>query len=480
MLAASAAAMEEQYHPAVDNALLSQIRKNSPLGVMSVSSGAPVTYCEANNSLNEPLLRNTFYMDSLTSHVRERTVGRPVHTKGAGAFGYFEVTHDISHICKASFLSEVGKKTQVAVRFSPATGEVGSSDLERGARGFAVKFYTEEGIFDLPGLNLPIFFTKDPSMFAKFVYSLRKDPALYLFNPMGLWDIIIAHPESISMFLIVFGDRGLPASYRHMCGHNLHTLQVENEQGVQSFMRWHLTPREGGKGLGAAEAEKIKLVDPDYYSRDLFESIEKGNYPCWDVTVQIVTEEDVNRFGYGVFDITRKLSETEFPEHPVGKMCLNRNPKNYFAEIEQLAFCPSNLVNGIHGAPDRMYEARRFAYRDAQLQRLGPDAKQIPVNCPFHVPSDNSDSSDGSVGYRPTQKTGLIKIKEQEPYTFDQAAYYYDDLSDEERDRTIQTINAMLTPASPPVQKQVIELLTTVHPDLGSRVAEGMNPTKTS
>ncbi|XP_045767229.1 peroxisomal catalase 1-like [Maniola jurtina] len=452
----------------------------SPVGLMSVSNGAPVTYCEANNSLNEPLLRNTFYMDHMTSQTRERTYGRSVHTKGAGAFGYFEVTHDISHICKASFLSEVGKKTPVAVRFSPATGEVGGSDLERGARGFAIKFYTDEGNFDLPGLNMPMFFIKDPAMFAKFVYSLRKDPALYLFNPMGLWDIIIANPAALSMFLLVFGDRGIPASYRHMAGYNLHTLQVENAQGVQSFMRWTYTPRAGVKGLGTAEAQKIKLVDLDYYSRDLFESIKTGDYPCWEMGVQIVTEEDVKRCGYGVFDIMRKLNETEFPLHPVGEMCLNRNPKNYFSEIEQLAFCPANLVNGIHGAPDRMYEARRLAYKDAQLRRLGPDVDNIPVNCPLHVSSDNPDSRDGAVGYESTQRTGLIKIIEEEPYTFDQAAHYYvNELSSEERDRTIETIISMLTPAGSSVQEQMIELFTTVSPELGSRVAEGLSATKT-
>ncbi|XP_045767759.1 peroxisomal catalase 1-like [Maniola jurtina] len=472
ILAASAAAMQEQCHPAVDNALLTQIRKNSPVGLMSVSNGAPVTYCEANNSLNEPLLRNTFYMDHMTSQTRERTFRRPVHGKGAGAFGYFEVTHDISHICKASFLSEVGKRTPVAARFSSGIAEKGGSELSREVRGFSVKFYTDEGNFDIPCIATPMFVINNPSYYTKFIYGIRKHPSQYLYDPKPLWDLIIQHPESLNMFMWMFGDRGIPDGYRHMAGHNVHSLQVENEQGEQHYMRMHLMPVAGIKHLTTAEAQKISAVDPDYFTRDLFDAITKGDYPCWTVSVQIITEDDVKRCGFKlIFDVTRALDEIEFPLHQIGKMCLNRNPKNYNAEIEQLAISPANLVNGILGAPDRVYEARRFAYRDAQLRRLGPDVDSIPVNCPLHVPDDSPDST----GY--VSKTGLLQIVEEKPNNFDQITKYYEGLSCDENTRLIENFIPALSVASKSVQEQVLELLKTIHGDLACRVAEGFNMT---
>ncbi|XP_039750696.1 catalase-like [Pararge aegeria] len=475
MLAASAAATNQDWHPAVDSVLLSQIRENSPADLMSVSNGAPVTYCEVNSTLNKPLIRNAFLMDHVTSMDRERTSGRTLHNQGSGAFGYFEVTHDISHICKAKLFDEIGKKTPVAIRFSPAANEKGAPELNRGARGFSVKFYTEEGNLDLPGLNMPMFFSKNPLKFREFVYALRKDPAVYFYNPMGLWDIIISNPEALNMFLLVFGDRGIPKTYRHMPGYNIHTLQVVNEKGENHFVRLHFTPDAGIKHLTSAEAQKVAATDPDFYTRDLYDAIEKGDYPSWTVSIQIASEADVQSHGWCLFDITRVLPINEFPKYPFAKIVLNRNPKNYFAEIEQLAFCPANLVNGILGAPDKVYEARRFAYADAQLYRLGPNFEKIPVNCPLHV-TEYSDSYDEPVGSQATQNAGLLKIKEEEPYNLDQAAELYEnEMTADERARLHKTVIAMLTPASSSVQQKVIELFTSVHPDLGNTIAQGLN-----
>ncbi|XP_039750782.1 peroxisomal catalase 1-like [Pararge aegeria] len=478
ILAANAAATNQDWHPAVDPALLRQIRQDSPAGLMSVSNGAPVTYCEVNSTLNKPLIRNSFLMDHVTSMDRERTCVRTVHGQGSGAFGFFKVTHDLSHICKASFLKEIGKKTPVAARFSSGIAEKGGSELSREIRGFALKFYTDEGIFDIPGIVTPMFVVKNPLYFVEFIHAIRKNPALYLADPMKLWDFVIKYPEAMHTFLLMFADRGIPLSFANMPCYNVHSLQVENEAGEVHFIRFHIEPFEGIKHLTTAEAQKINAADLDYYTRELYNRIKKGDYPRWNVSVQIVSEEDVQKHGGLMFDVTRVLPKCDFPLHLLGEIVLNRNPTNHFAEIEQLAFCPANLVNGILGAPDKVYEARRFAYADAQLYRLGPNVQKIPVNCPLHVPTEYSESPGEPVSYESTNKRGLLKIKEEEPYNYDQAAELYEnELTGDERTRLHENLILAISPASEFVRERVIEILEMIHPDLAYQVAKGLTST---
>ncbi|XP_023945967.2 peroxisomal catalase 1-like [Bicyclus anynana] len=470
---------ETPYHPAVDQALLCEIRKKSPEGVMSISSGAPVSIEHATTTLNMPLIHNHFFMDVMTNQVRERPIDRTVHPKGTGAFGYFEVTHDISDVCRAKLFNEIGKRTPVAVRISPATAERGASELARGVRGFAIKFYTEDGILDFPGLNLDKFFSREPTQFVKFAHSLRRDPAVYIHNPLKLLDTILQVPESLNMLIDMFGDRGIPKSYRHISHHNIHTMQVENAYGDTSFIRFHCLPDEGHQFLTDAEIAEINLADPDYYTRDLHDSIKKGDFPNWTCYVQIATEEDAKRLGFRLFDVTRKLPEDEFPLYPVGKMVLNRNPKNVFAEVEQLAFCPGNLVDGINGGPDRVFQARRFSYNDAHLYRLGPHVKEIPVNCPFQGRNVNPDSVNSEpVSWKPQQK-GLLKVVPEDISNFDQARDTYENMSEGEKTRLHGSLIGLLTPASPSVRNGMIELFEAIHPDLGGTLAERFNSTMT-
>lgn len=291
-----------------------------PVGVVTTSGGAPVCYAEASSSLNTPLVNNDFFMDLITNINRERIPERIIHSGGAGAFGFFEVTHDISHICKAAFLNKVGKKTAVAVRYSAALSERGTPELTRGLRGFAIKFYTEEGNFDLIGNNIPMYFYKDPLRFPTMLHGLKRNPATNLMDPNTMWDALTQVPEAIHLFLRVFSDIGIPASFRNMPSYGIHSYQVENQQGDYHFVRFHTLPDGGVKTFTTEEAGQIN--DPDYLTRDLFGSIGNGDFPSWTVYVQILDKEDVKRNGSQLFDTTRVLPVKEFPLHPIGKLVL--------------------------------------------------------------------------------------------------------------------------------------------------------------
>ncbi|XP_052739897.1 peroxisomal catalase 1 [Bicyclus anynana] len=475
MLASSVAAIKEPYHPAVDQVTLSQCRSKSPNGLMSISSGAPVSITEASTALNQRLLLNNFFLDHMTQQMRERTCTRTVRIKGTVAHGYFEVTHDLSHICRASFLNQIGKRTPVLARFSSGISEKGGSDLKREIRGLALKFYTDEGNFDLLGMNTPMFVINNPVHYVKVMHALRRPPESYLYDPNTFWEMIVKHPESMFAFLMMFADRGIPKTYRHMPGYNIHTMQVVGKDGKTYFVRFHILPTLGIKHMTTAQAQEINFADQDFYTRDLRDSIDKGDFPSWTVKVQIITEEDVLQYGYSFFDITRVIPIKEFPLHPLGKIVLNRNPTNFFAEEDQSAFNPGNLVDGIIGAPDKVFEARRYAYTDAQMYRLGPHAREIPVNCPINVP--NSASSDGT-DYRSTRQPGLLRIIEEQPYNFDQAREYYEDeIKCGERKRLHETLRLALASTPPSLREKVFHVFSRISQNLVFNVAQGFNTT---
>jgi catalase len=314
-----------------------------------------------------------------------------VHAKGSGAYGTFTVTHDISRYTKAKLFAAIGKQTETFVRFSTVGGEKGSADTERDPRGFAMRFYTEEGNWDLVGNNTPMFFIKDPIKFPDFVHTQKRDPQTNLKSPTMMFDFWSKAPESLHQVTMLFSSRGTPDGYRHMDGFGSHTYSLINAAGERVFVKWHLRTQQGIKNLEAADAVRLAGEDPDYAQRDLYGAIARGDFPKWQVRIQVATEAELEawekRTGWNPFDLTKVWPHADFPRQPVGILELNRNPINYHAEVEQAAFSPANLVPGMGYSPDKMLQGRLFGYHDAQLYRVGTNHQHLPVNasrCPFH------------------------------------------------------------------------------------------------
>ncbi len=328
------------------------------------------------------LMNDTYLVEKLAHFTRERIPERVVHAKGAGAYGYFEVTDDLSKYTRAKFLSTVGKRTELFARFSTVGGEKGSADAERDPRGFAVKLYTEEGNYDIVGNNTPVFFIRDAIKFPDFVHTQKRNPQTGLKDATMFWDFLSLTPESIHQVTFLFSDRGTPKDYRHMHGFGANTWMFYNEQGEHFWFKWHFVTDQGVKNLTAQEAAELSGTNPDHATRDLFEAIERGEHPSWTVYVQIMTPEEANAYRFDPFDITKVWFHGDFPLIKAGKMVLNRNPENFFAEVEQAAFAPSTLVPGIYPSPDKLLQGRLFAYEDAHRYRLGKNHDLIPVNAP--------------------------------------------------------------------------------------------------
>jgi catalase len=330
------------------------------------------------------VLKDFTLVDHLASFDRERIPERVVHAKGAGAFGYFEVTNkEFSKYCKAKFLQSVGKRTPIAARFSTVGGESGSADTARDPRGFAVKFYTEEGNWDMVGNNTPIFFIRDPILFPSFIHTQKRNPATHCKDPDMFWDFISLRPETVHQVSILMGDRGTPDGYRKMNGYGSHTFKTVNDAGEAFYVKWHFKSDQGVHNLTPADADRLASEDPDYAIRDLYNAIAKNDCPSWTLKVQIMTYEQAERTSFNPFDVTKVWPQAEFPLLEVGRMTLDRNPENYFAEVEQIAFAPSHMVPGIEPSPDKMLQGRLFSYADTHRHRLGTNYQQIPVNCPF-------------------------------------------------------------------------------------------------
>ncbi|MEG2962810.1 MAG: catalase, partial [Janthinobacterium sp.] len=337
----------------------------------STASGIPVA--DNQNSISAgprgPLLLQDFHLIEKLQHFnRERIPERVVHAKGSGAYGTFTVTHDIARYTKAKLFSEVGKQTATFARFSTVGGERGSADTERDPRGFAVRFYTEEGNWDLVGNNTPMFFIKDPIKFPDFVHTQKRDPQSNLKSAEMMFDFWSHAPESLHQVTMLFSDRGTPDGYRHMDGFGSHTYSLINADGQRVYVKWHFKTRQGIKNLPASEAGRLAGLDPDYAQRDLFGAIERGDFPQWEVKLQVATQEQLDaweqRTGWNPFDLTKVWPHADFPLLPVGIFELNRNPDNYHAEVEQAAFSPANAVPGMGYSPDKMLQGRLFAYHD--------------------------------------------------------------------------------------------------------------------
>ncbi len=333
------------------------------------------------------MLQDVWFLEKLAHFDREVIPERRMHAKGSGAFGDFTVTNDITRYTKAKLFSEVGKKTPLFVRFSTVAGERGAADAERDIRGFAIKFYTAEGNWDLVGNNTPVFFIRDPRQFPDLNHAVKRDPKTNMRSAQNNWDFWTLLPEALHQITIVMSDRGIPYSYRHMHGFGSHTYSMLNADNQRVWVKFHLKTQQGIKNITDAEAEEWVGRDRESHQRDLFEAIGRGEFPRWTFCIQVMTEEQANAHRENPFDITKVWSQKEYPLIEVGVLELNRNPENYFADVEQAAFSPSHIIPGIGLSPDKLLQGRLFSYGDAQRYRLGINHDQIPVNapkCPVH------------------------------------------------------------------------------------------------
>ncbi len=328
------------------------------------------------------LMQDVQLLEQMQSFNRERIPERVVHAKGSGAYGTFTVTQDISRYTKAKFLSQLGKQTEVFLRFSTVAGEKGAADAERDVRGFAVKFYTEEGNWDLVGNNTPVFFIRDPYKFANFIHTQKRHPQTNLRDPNMQWDFWSLNPESLHQITILFSDRGLPASYRHMNGYGSHTFSFTNEAGERTWCKFHFKTRQGIQCITGEESANIIGIDRESHQRDLYTAIERGDYPQWTVKIQVMTEEQAKTFRWNPFDLTKVWPHSEYPMMEIGILELNRNPVNYHAEVEQAAFSPAAFPPGVGPSPDKVLQARLMSYADAHRYRVGTNYQQLPVNKP--------------------------------------------------------------------------------------------------
>eukprot|EP01017_Pseudomicrothorax_dubius_P004025 TRINITY_DN1071_c0_g1_i1.p1 TRINITY_DN1071_c0_g1~~TRINITY_DN1071_c0_g1_i1.p1 ORF type:complete len:492 (-),score=167.05 TRINITY_DN1071_c0_g1_i1:301-1776(-) len=472
---------------------------------LTTSQGHPIDDNQNSISAGEYgplLLQDVHLIDKLGKFDRERIPERVVHAKGAGAHGYFEVTHDVTKFCRANFLNQIGKRTPIFARFSTVGGEKGSADTERDPRGFAVKFYTEEGNWDMTGNNTPVFFIRDPIKFPDFIHTQKRNPQTNCKDANMFWDFLSLVPESVHQVTILFSDRGTPDGYRHMNGYGSHTFRWVNAKGEAFFVKFHFKTDAGIKNLPAQRANELKSEDPDYATRDLFEHIATGKSATWTLHVQVMPEAEAANYKWNVFDVTKVWPQGDYPLIPVGKMVLNRNPENYFQDVEQAAFSPAHLVPGIEPSADKMLQGRLFSYIDTHRHRLGGNYDQIPVNCPYRARVNNHQRDgpmrvDGNGGSRPnyepnsfsgpvareefrqsTQKlTGLVaRYKPAHPNNdFAQPGVLFRKVMDEQaRTNLINNISGHLKNANRDIQERQVRVFYKCDPEYGQRIGQGI------
>jgi catalase len=471
---------------------------------LTTASGSPVA--DNQNSLTAgrrgPLLIQDWQLFEKHAHFnRERIPERVVHAKGSAAYGTLTITNDITQYSKAKVFSQIGKKTECFLRFSTVAGERGAADGERDVRGFAVKFYTEEGNWDMVGNNTPVFFVRDPYKFPDFIRTQKRDPKTNLRNPTAMWDFWSLSPESLHQVTILFSDRGLPKSYRHVHGFGSHTYGFINAKNERFWVKFHFKTMQGIENLTDSEAAKIVGDDRESHQRDLFDAIERGDFPKWRFCVQVMPEKDAEKTPYNPFDLTKVWPHKDYPLIDVGIMELNRNPENYFAEVEQSAFEPSNVVPGISFSPDKMLQFRIFAYADAHRYRLGStNYADLPVNkprCPVHTYQRDGvmrfdGNYGGAVNYEPNSFKGPAEdpgFKEpplkisgdadrydhregNDDYT--QAGNLFRLMSPNQKSQLIENIvNAMKT-VPKEIQERQVQHLYRADPAYGEGVAKGL------
>ncbi|WP_368929090.1 catalase [Mixta calida] len=474
---------------------------------LTTASGAPVAH--NNNSMSAGrrgplLLQDVWLLEKLAHFDREVIPERRMHAKGSGAYGTFTVTQDITRFTRAKLFSEVGKQTDLFIRFSTVAGERGGADAERDIRGFSLKFYTEEGNWDLVGNNTPVFYLRDPLKFPDLNHVVKRDPRTNLRNPTYKWDFFSHLPESLHQLTIDFSDRGLPRSYRHIHGFGSHTYSFINDRQERFWVKFHMRCQQGIENMMDDEAALLIGRDRESSQRDLFESIERGDFPRWKFYVQVMPEKEASQTPYNPFDLTKVWPHADYPLIEVGEFELNRNPDNYFAEVEQVAMSPANVVPGIGFSPDRMLQGRLFSYGDAHRYRLGVNHHQIPVNapkCPFHsYHRDGAMRVDGNSGNGATYEPNSFGVFQEQPDFsepplslegaadhwnhredddyFSQPRALFNLLSEEEHQRMFARIAGELAQVPEFIQQRQLALFLQVDPAYGAGVEAALRALK--
>ena len=476
--------------------------------ITTTDAGIPAPSDEYSLSVgaNGPLLLQDHYLiQKMAQFNRERVPERVVHAKGTGAFGYFEVTKDASAWTKAAFLQAVGTRTPVLARFSTVAGEQGSADTVRDPRGFSIKFYTQEGNYDLVGNNTPIFFVRDPSKFQDFIRSQKRLPDTGMRSNNMQWDFWSLSPEAIHQVTFLMSDRGTPRTLRHMNGYGSHTFLWVNARGERFWVKYHFKTEQGVENFTDAEAKAMSAEDPDFHRRDLWTSIEKGEHPAWRLEMQIMPYADAATYRFNPFDLTKVWPHADYPPVTIGRLVLDRNPQNFFAEIEQASFEPSNMVPGIGPSPDKMLLGRMFSYPDAHRYRIGTNYLQLPVNRPLN--EVHTYNKDGAMAYRhngdqpvyapnsyggpkadperypdatwPVEGSEMLRTAYQlraEDDDFGQAGTLYrQTLSQTDKEHLASNvIGHMSHGVERAIQERAVALWRKVDPELGARIAQGL------
>ncbi len=473
--------------------------------IMTTDFGAPVTEDISSQTAGQHgpmLLQDVHFLEKLSHFDRERIPERVVHAKGAGAYGWFEATEDVSRYTCADFLSK-GTKTEMFARFSTVAGEAGSADAERDPRGFALKFYTRQGNYDLVGNNTPIFFIRDPLKFPDFIHSQKRLPADNLKSAKAAWDFWSLTPEALHQIVILMSDRGVPSTFRHMHGFGSHTYMWYNKKGEYFWVKYHFLTEQGIQCLHLKEANEMRGKDPDHATRDLYEAIGRKEFPAWKAYVQILTPDEARKLPFDPFDLTKIWPHGIAPLRPLGRFVLDRAPENYFAEVEQAAFNPSNFVPGIGPSPDKMLQGRLFSYHDTHLHRLGANYHLIPVNQAKNAPVQNNqvagpmrtDKNHGSApNYWPNSLNGAAPDPEMpamprvslegyagsHPYEltdadFEQPRALYEKVMDEKhRGYLIENIVDHMGSVPTYIKLRSVALFYKMSPDCGARLAKGL------
>ncbi|XP_049849309.1 vegetative catalase-like [Schistocerca gregaria] len=452
------------------------------------------------------LSQDTIYFEKLGHFHREVIPERRVHAKGSGAYGYFEVTADMTKYCKAKFLNEVGKQTPVFARFSLVVGERGSSDVARDVRGFALKFYTEEGNWDMVGNNTPIFFISDAIRFPDLIHAMKRHPQTNLVDPTTAWDFWSSVPESTHQVLMLFTDRGIPDGYRHMNGYGSHTFKWVNDKNEVTWVKFHFKTEAGIKCLLSSDPKHFGVLDdPDYSSRDLYEHIANNKEACWKAYVQLMPYDDAWTYKIDPFDLTRVWSHKDYPLIEYGRLVLNRNPTNYHAEVEQVAFSPANFVPGIEPSPDKVLQGRLYSYMDSQFYRLCKNYTTLPINCPYRVKIQNyhrdgithTSNGENKPTYWPNSFGGpnpdpaynrseyklrdtnvgrYPTVEDKQDYFTQPGCLYRNVLKEDERQRVITNIAGSLSfVSSDQVKARAIKNFYMVDKDLGTQLAQKLD-----
>ncbi|ARU31970.1 catalase [Sulfuriferula sp. AH1] len=474
-----------------------------PFVTMTTTAGVPVADNQNSQTAGArgPVLMQDYQLMEKMAHFnRERVPERVVHAKGAGAFGKFTVTGDISRYTVAKLFGKVGNQCEVFARFSTVAGEQGSADTARDPRGFALKFYTEEGNWDMVGNNTPVFFVRDPLKFSDFIHSQKRHPATGLRDNTMQWDFWSLSPESLHQVTTLFSDRGIPADYRHMNGYSSHTYSLWNANGERYWVKWHFKTLQGIKTLTDAEAAKIASTDLDFHRRDLHDAIARGEFPQWKVQVQIMPEREADTYAINPFDLTKVWPHKDYPPMDVGVLELNRNPQNYFAEVEQAAFEPGNTPPGMGVSPDKMLQARILSYPDAHRYRIGINYAALSVNkphCPVHTYHRDGQTRfdgnyDGAVNYQPNSFDGPADnaAYKEPPLRVDGDADRYDHragnddytqagnlyrlMNADQQAQLIGNLAGALAPVPRFIQIRQIAHFYRADPDYGSRVAAAL------